>query len=785
MLPLSQEDIVAIQLVVNSQDAIQATKRATAALDDFVNKAAQAKALGALPATVSQNNIKAVENLTNRLKEVAPATNSATKGLFSLRNMARTALGTFEAMAIFFVTQFIGGAIKKTIDAVTQLEQAFYRLTIAEKSLSASGVDISPRDLANIASEISKTYQTVSKIDSLKMISNLAVLTKDLKLTSEEYKKLALAIPLVAQQAGVTIESATEQVITGLTKSGRGWADLGITVDAEIIKQEAVHSGLVANRQAYEDLTAEQKQQVEVLALINILQKNTVENLSEQSTYLESISGKTALVNRLWEEFITLAGTTFAPAIEAGLEIAKTGLLGMVGAMMLFKSAYVISMSGFIGTLKTVQDILSGKGFSVMGMIQNIDVARKVLDTMVNPQLSSDTPTGNPPKVTPEDVGADDLAKALEKMNKEILDAQLKLQQDMEDAAIDLGRKLYDITIEYEQKRADAYRDYQSKVADINRDYSDKIAEINQRQAEAQAEAKQNELDKEREFQNRMQELKEKFLMDLDDALHARDARQILRLIKQYELEKLQAERQHELDKTSSAEQAKLRNDSFNADRKRAAEERKAKLAEAQQDFNDKLAKLALDEALEVQAANLAYERKKQDLEKAMHDRLEIVAANLVAEYNLTKEGLQAIANLYGQYYSQVAGIYAAMMGMFTGMQAMSGGGALTAAWGSTPATQSSHPGGGGAAEGGTFIANRPTTITFGEAGLEKATFTPLGRMGRDVSKTFTNVSGLGEGAGGKVSIELLLSPDLESRIISNSLNATAEVFTRVQRNKR
>ena len=33
-------------------------------------------------------------------------------------------------------------------------------------------------------------------------------------------------------------------------------------------------------------------------------------------------------------------------------------------------------------------------------------------------------------------------------------------------------------------------------------------------------------------------------------------------------------------------------------------------------------------------------------------------------------------------------------------------------------------------AEGGTVIANKPTTVTFGEAGLEAATFTPLSRAG-------------------------------------------------------
>ena len=388
---------------------------------------------------------------------------------------------------------------------------------------------------------------------------------------------------------------------------------------------------------------------------------------------------------------------------------------------------------------------------------------------------AQDTPTS--PKTVGGIVVEDDLAKALEKMNKEILDAQLKLAQDMEDAAIDMGRKLVDIDIEYSRKRADAQRDYANKIADINRSYNETILDIKVKQQTDEAKAKQDELDKERQFQNDMLELKENYLMSLDDALHNRDARQILKLQAQYELDKLQAERKHGLDQQSAADEAKVRKQTYAEDRRRAESDRKAKLAEAQRDLADKLAQLEIERKREIADANLDYERKKQDLERAMHDRLNIVAANLVQEFNLTKTGLDAIAKLYGKYYSYVAGLYAAMQKMVSG----TGGNISAPVIGTQNDPRRGR--GFGAAEGGTFIANRPTTITFGEAGLERATFTPLGRMGRDVNKTFTNVSG--SGGEGKISIELLLSPDLESRIVSNTLNQTAEVFSRTMRGQR
>lgn len=737
---------------------------------------------------------QATQKSNSAIKQIAPASQQAGKGLWSLTNLARTAIGTFEAMAIFFLTQLVGNAIKKLIESVSQLEQSLIKLTIAERAISAAGVDITPAQLSDIVKTVADAYDTVSRIDAEKMVSNLAVLTKDLGLAADQYKSLAMAIPLIAQQAGVSIDSATEQVINGLTKSGKGWADLGITVDAAIIKQRAVSDQLVESADAYNKLTAEQKQQVEVQALINILLDNTNENLKEQGNYLNTIEGQSKSASAEWEDFLATLGQISRPAIIQFLREVTETLKSLNDWLESNRgkwaewSAVVAATSSILGSVMRAN--------ANPALYANPMYWRKALDDAkaaynealaLNKQLEDigrDTPTASKGNTTLEN--NEDLQKALEKMNNEILEAQLKLAQDMEDAAIDLGRKLEDITIEYARKRADAEIDYMNSVSDINADYQNTIADIQSEQAQANAEAHADELQREAEFQEQMRQLKERFLMDLEDALHNRDARQILRLIKQYNLDKEQAEREYALQQENAQREQALRNEEFARKRADAERERKAKLAEAQRDYQEKLAKLAADEAAERAAAELAYQRKMQDLEREMQNRLEIVAANLVAEFNLTKEGLDAIVALYKKYYAEVAAIYAAMQAMMAG-QANLGGGSTGGSSGKPTGGGSSGGGGGNIkpmAEGGVVIANRPTKAIFGEAGMEVATFTPLGRQGKDVNKIFSNLGGSSGDSSGAIGIEVLLSPDLEGRIVKNTLSQTANVIMKVQRSK-
>lgn len=768
-------------------------------------------AVGNNPALLKEitDTKNAISNgLVPALNDIPKKTQNAAQGF----NVLRSAMGFLTAMGMSAIANAFVQMFKKIIDSASQAEQAFIKLAIAEKSISQLGVNINPRELTDIIEKVSAAYVSVSKIDAQKMVSSLAVLTKDLKLSAKEYEKLAMAIPLVAQQAGVTIENATNQVITGLTKSGRGWADLGITVDAEIIRQKAVSAGIVSTREAYEALNAEQKQQVEVLALLQILEDNTINNKEQQEKYNNSLAGSQVALNAAWEDFASSLGTFAAPTIIQFLQ-SLTRFLTSLNESLEKNSDSVSELSAkFAGLSAVGREFQKGGLLGFFGglasLASNPGGAKKVFEDAYNQakkyndELKNLTDTPTAPTIAGDETNNQNLLDAQAKFNQAILDAELKLGQDLEDAKIDYERKLYDIDVEYKAKRLELENDYANKVADINRSYQDKIAEINQRQQEDKAKQRNDELQKEREFQNQMLVLKENFLMALDDALHARDARQILKLIKNYELDKAQAERKNALDKQSAKEDAELRQKSYNEDRKKAEADRKAKLAEAQRDYADKIAKLNADEAAEREAARLANERKIEDLHRSMQDRLEVIAAGLVEEYKLTEENLKGIVGLYLKYYNNATQILAAMraqiagtMQMMAQMQSYQYSAPIGPVFGGGNLPSSSNLGGSGGsggsgnagrpmANGGTIIANKPTTVTFGERGLEAGTFMPLGRVGKDVNSLFSNVSGAGDGSG-KVSIELLLSPDLESRIVSNTLNKTAEVFTRTQRAKR
>lgn len=790
----SASDIeIAIKLLTDTKNSAQNVKTLKEGFDSLTVSANKAKAAVASVGNNSSDNgliklSKDTKLVSSEFQKLTPAIDNTNK---SFRQFKNTIEGTLTAIGIFQFLQAIITVTTKVIDSITQLEQAFYKLAIAEKAISQAGVDITPRQLADIAKSVTDTYATISKIDSLKMISNLAVLTKDLKLTTEEYKKLAMAIPLVAQQAGVSIEDATNQVINGLTKNGKGWADLGITVNAEILRQGAVKDGLVATAEAYDNLTAEQQQTIKTRELINILDRNTNVNLGEQAKYMETVSGKLGILNKLWETLTTTGGETFSIAIKTGLDIAINGMKGLVSILLIAREAYIIFFASLAGGWFTLNELVRGhiktlKEFQEVSKNNFINSERQMRAAVI-PQLGEDTPTGTPEVV--DNSKHEDILGATKKFNDEILQAQIKFSQDMQDVEIDLGRKMVDITAEYAKKRADAEKDYTNKVFDINASYRDKISSIKQKESEASQKNRDDELKRERAFQEKMQEMRERFLMNLDDALHARDARQILRLIKNYNLEKLQAERQHTLDAQNAQLDNKREQSKFAQERKDAENERKAKLAEAQRDYNDKVAKLKADEDAEVQAAVLAANRKIQDLEKNNADRLAIIASNLVSEFNLTAKGLSAIASLYHQYYADISGVYAAMQAMMAGTGLATGkanGNEVRNSSGTTsPSKQPSNTTNKRFAEGGSMLANQPTNVTFGDGGeLELATFTPIGRNGKDVNKLFSNLSGGNSSGGGTIGIELLLSPDLESRIVKNTLGKTAEIFTKIQRNK-
>jgi hypothetical protein len=318
-------------------------------------------------------------------------------------------------------------------------------------------------------------------------------------------------------------------------------------------------------------------------------------------------------------------------------------------------------------------------------------------------------------------------------------------------------------------------------------DYADKIADINQSTSEAQQEARADAQKKEQEaesdHQDKLKELREKYLMDLEEALHDRDARQILRLMRQYQIDKNQAVKDREQKKQDSQIELQQKLQDIEV-------EKQKKLEAAAQELEDKREQIARDARRARQdaaiAANraladarIAHNRALAEQQQYLQRKLRDLAEALAAEYNMSSTQAQALIRMWTSTYGTLSGLSSV-----NNKQPLSSS-VFTS---STPVVSSTWQnsglfGTGGLAEGGSFLATTPTSINVAENRPEMITATPLGRPGRDINKLFTNMGG-GEGGGSSVEIGLSLSPDLEHRIIRKSMDETARVIVRTNKSK-
>jgi hypothetical protein len=754
-----------------------------------------------------------VDKVATKTENMGKKAGNAAQGF----NVLRSAMGFITAMGMSAIIGAIAAMFKKATDSIMQLEKAVMNLAIAEKALSRAGVEIVPEDFEDIAKAVRATGISISEIDLTNLIANTAAGTRDLKLSVTQLKNLSVAVAAIAYANGKTVEEVQNTIQTSLTTSGRGLKPLDIPVDAAMIKEKAIEAQLVKNAEAYDKLTAAQKQKIETDALLLIIDDNANQILAESDILLGSVTSTTKQVSTAWENFTTSLGEVlkfplvgFGTALILYLQVWSNGLVMLGIGFGEFMGAIVGGISVIDeftkGNIKSIEDMSAAYTkasdemkttiFSGMfpGGVPDLKFGTNETGLMsINTgelykkyKKSTDTPTspqtGSPEGISPEDTAK--MQEAFDKFAQDLVESQIKLAQDLKDTEIELGRDLVDIDTEYNRKRIDVQKDYEDKVRDINQSYNEDIVDIKQKQAEDEQKRKNDDLKREQEYQNKLLEMRENYLMSLDDALHSRDARQVLKLMHQYELDKLQAARRHDLDNQQAAADEKLRRQEIANEIKKAQNKREMALKEAQQERDDKLAQMVIDEKREIEDARLKAKRKNDDLRKANSDRAALMAAQLAWEQKYTGEWMTRMLRLYGQYYTNIAQVYRNLRAMESA-GALAQGGAATLPTGISTTQNDPRRGrsAGRAAEGGIFSASSPTTLRFGEAGAEVASVMPLNRIGKNVGKLMSGSLPGGSGAG-KMTIELLLSPDLESRIVANSLNETANIITRIQRSK-
>jgi hypothetical protein len=738
---------------------------------------------------------RVTDDATKKSQKFGETVESSGKRAARGLDVVRIALGAIVSMILFRAIQAVEQFFRGAIEQARQFEDTLYRLRNVEETLSMQGIEISMAGLKKGINDIQKLLPIFSKEDVSQLVGTLAISTKQLGLNEQQILDLAKAIGIlnIRSEKQEDISTTAQHVLSSLlTGNAKGITALGIAFTDNVMRAKAMELGFLEAGESLSTLTENEKG----LTKLNIVLASTAGELENVGEYLDSDSAKIQQNSAAWKDFQTTVGQAVLPLIP----VLTEGIQFLTDAVSAGKVVIIefITLLGAMGV--TMAAVFAGKISSISQFTDVLQTSIETFrETLVNDffkEMPENAPEwfrsgwGDLIKEEAETAtgAAQDLGEALEDIDlsefeQEIEDIIEATANAREDLAESLERKLSDLDEEYIRKEEDALRDLRRREEDINRDYERDLADLRRQHRE------EDENDEAR-YQLALWELRQRYLMDLDDALHARDARQILRLQKQYAIDKEALRRKHELE-------SKEREQGQREETEDAARKRDERLAEARLEYERKLSDLRIAKQREQDDLQKWYEREQADLEQAMQRKLETLIKGWIDEKKITEANAAEVYGILAKYFgpggltdslyqymmgSLIASTQGAIAGAMSQMGGMIGGGI-----GGGGHTQNFTPSTGGSApiynhvrEGSGKDALLPTpTSSLGEP----ISVAPLSQMTATTGASGINGSGAG-GINGQIQIAVDLSPDLEGRIVNRSLDSVAEVLTRVNRSK-
>jgi len=796
-----------------TQTLKQQLKELAATMNGDVNKAAQTMEQAFKQSSDALNPTKVQqfsEGLSQAIKEVK-AESTQLPGIFSR-------IGTALQVAFGFTAyQMVGNfvrAIREASQAGEEYLKTIFRLAASVQSLQGKGMNITFADSIKLASNLREQFGTFSKRESIDAVASVQLLTRNFKFNQEQIAKTAEVASALAIIQGKDVDESARQLALFYSS---GYAEAlqraGFAVNRLTVAEEA---GRLGYGKSYLALTEVQRAQ----AAYSLVTRQASDIVQAATEYQKTFVGELQASRKELETFTDTMGAKTVPALARittiGAKLATVFLsigesLQRIGIEFWsdFTAGIVTATAALVMFWKT----LSGQGrFGIGDIIKTFGDARQAmmeeLSRIAYPERYN--PLGGTVD-TQRGITAD-----TEEELQNMQDAYDAAKSKIEDIENDKRTKLISINQDLQDDLAKIERDGARKREELARNYSDKIAQVNidaarsraaasrdlardlaqididiaRRKSELEQKRRDDELTAERRFQNRLKRLQEEFLFDLEDAVRARDAKQIRRLQRRYALDKTQLMREGKTDKEE-------RDRRFQEEMADLAVQREQRRQDRMVDFQQQLADIEIQRQQRLEEAAIEYKQQLDDLKRNMeeqrrerliqfqnqlrdlsrsiNDRLRLVAQGWAEEYKLTVRAAQEIYNALRQYFGpdgaidQLFRYYYAYLAQVEARRGTSG---VTTA----PATP------GGFAEGGSFVATRPTTKQFGEKGAELVTAIPLGRVGRNVNKLFGASAGGTGGRSGRLAIALMLSPDLEARIVEKSLGEFSDVMVSVER---
>lgn len=781
--------------------------------------------------------------ISTAFSELNKGTKGATGGFSALGQAVGTALGLGTVQIINKVIQSIGQLIEYLNEATKagyEFAKGMYQLQVGVNALRRAGTDITFGEVLTQLEKLKKEFGIFSTKELVVGASAFLNLNRDMGFTKDQLFELQEAIATLAVVNGRAMDEVQKTVALALSSGyTEGLQRLGVSINRVTIAEEAARLGW---DKGYTALTEQQR----ALATYNLILEKTAVYAADLLIYQETLPGS---MDVLTAKIVDLNAKTGEGLLIVKKRILEVKLLWaeflnwMVENSLLLKDMEDKELFGKLkGETKPDVEYIFEPILKVSpsnnpitffkDLSEAIKEANARAEAMNRLNMSISNIVAGGERIDKGerdfvDIGTEkqgalteDQIDAVENAGEKILDLQRQYDIDRRELAIDLERDLLEIKREGEQKREQLESEHQQKMINIAEKSAEQIKDaeikydldVKQTWDEyysdlaSAAEKHSNKLLKiEEDYQEKLKRLKEGFLLDLEDALHERDARQILQLIRRYNLERTQAKRERDQNLTEEEraykeqlneldrqrrdrlkklyEEFKLRTEAIIRQRDRELEEeRMAYVVRAMEQ--------AIRNRREKEAREAKYKDDLDSLKRHLEDRLKVIAEDMAGLGITTTAGMQGVIDIMNTFIGP-GGISDDILTYFIGSvtaaitAAMGALASVGSAYSSIPETRYTNRNMPGFASGGMAYTDKPTTALFGEAGPEVALFLPLSKLlsGAIGSKSeIPTVSGVGGRDKGKLMVEVLLGAGLEGRIVDKTLNDVADVILRRMR---
>jgi hypothetical protein len=753
-------DLAALRLNVTAPESLESID------EDFAKLNAELADTESQLADVSQEFNSAGDTskrASEGIEQTAKSSRSATREFSTLGNVANRVFRSIIGFIVLGILRKLIGLYDELVDKGREFARSIIDVSVAVRQLQRAGVEISQLEVRNFIVDLRKQFGLFTKKEVNAGIGALLILGEQLNFTKDQLFAVAEATAVAATRTGIDYKEAIDRVTRALaTGQTRGLVELGFAISETAVKEEAYRLGLAETEEQLDRNTKAQalrslliQQSGDLLGDVVSIQDSFVGQLEAEEASVESLQGS--------------IGNKLIPVKLGFLRLVERlliGVDGLVGILQILQNEIFgrLTAAFIVGTevAQNFWNVISGEASAIpfseivsrYEEVRNelLALGEEALKLSFDPALD-DEAIGTQQLIDNAEDATDEVAEAYEdlfiKLRESIIDGNNAIEKEnrsfldrLEEDLLKFALKVKQLSDKLAFDRAKIQREFQRKVADLNRKARDK------------------EIDAEEKFRDKLRQLQERFLLDLQDALQERDAKQILRLIRNFNQRKRELERQRDDEKSDIEE-----------DRKRELEDlqrrRDDRLAELDREFAFRRQKLQEEFELERQLAQLDHEQKLREIRIQTNERNAEIIRRFSDQYDITATWAAAISARLNQEFGPggvVDQIYAYMLqsaaNTVAQLNAINAAASRGFVGGGTVGAGIGFSAGTGGLETDTPVdTNLPPPIT----GLDTGPFTPA----------FT----VNPSEGGTTTIEVLLSPDLEAGIIDKTKDDLAEVF--------